>query len=417
MVSSHSAFASAPTESVGLRSETVRSANLATVLRVLHFGGPTSRSEMVARTGLTRSAIGALIGELVRTGLVVERRAMSDGSPGRPSPVAAVLSDQNVALAVEVLVDSIGVAAVGLGGVVLHSVRIDRARDRVSVDRTIDDIVDTVARVRPHLAPSCRIIGMGVGVVGIVRRSDNSVSIAPNLGWRDVAFGAQLSAALGEAFPVSLANDADMAALAEVRRGAAMGTDDALCIWGEVGVGGGLISRGEPVTGASGFAGEVGHIPVNPDGRQCQCGSVGCWETEIGEGALLRRTGRPADGGRAAVDEVLCDAADGVPAALEALAVEARWLGIGLSGLINVLNPSMIVLGGLFGRLHPLIAQQLNDEIMRRALPSASAQVQVVPSKIGADAVLLGAAELAFAAVLTDPLGALDRHDALAAAR
>lgn len=408
MVGSRSAFASASTDSAGLRSETVRSANLATVLRVLHFDGPTSRSEMVVRTGLTRSAIGALVGELVRSGLVIERRAFSDGSPGRPSPVASVLAEQNVAVAVEVLVDSIGVAAVGLGGVVLHSVRIDRTRDRVSVERTIDDIVDTVARVRTHLAPSCRVIGMGVGVVGIVRRSDNSVAIAPNLGWRDVAFGAQLSAALAREFPVLLANDADAAALAEVRRGAAMGTDDALCIWGEVGVGGGLISRGEPVTGASGFAGEVGHMPVNPEGRPCQCGSFGCWETEVGEGSLLRRTGRPADGGRAAVDAVLRDAANGVPAALEAVAVEARWLGIGLSGLINVLNPSMVVLGGLFGRLHPLIAQQLNDEIARRALPSARAQVLVVPSRIGADAVLLGAAEMAFEAVLTDPLGTLD---------
>lgn len=405
MISSRSALASGPTDSAGLRSETVRSANLATVLRVLHFDGPTSRSEMVARTGLTRSAIGALVGELVRSGLVAERRAISDGSPGRPSPVASVMSEQNVALAVEVLVDSIGVAAVGLGGVVLHSFRIDRPRDRVSVERTIDDIIDAVGRVRQQLVPSCRVIGMGVGVVGIVRRSDNSVSIAPNLGWRDVPFGAKLAASLGHEFPVLLANDADAAALAEVRRGAAMGIDDALCIWGEVGVGGGLISRGEPVTGASGFAGEVGHMPVNPDGRACQCGSIGCWETEIGEGSLLRRAGRPPDGGRAAVDAVLRDASDAVPGALEALAVEARWLGIGLSGLINVLNPSMVVLGGLFGRLHPLIARQLDDEIAHRALPSARAQLRVVPSSIGADAVLLGAAELAFETVLNDPLG------------
>jgi predicted NBD/HSP70 family sugar kinase len=406
MVSSRGSFAS--TEPAGLRSETVRSANLATVLRVLHFDGPTSRSEMVARTGLTRSAIGALVGELVRAELVVERRAISGGSPGRPSPVASALSERNVALAVEVLVDSIGVAAIGLGGVVLHTVRVDRARDRVSVERTIEDIVETVGHVTRHLSPTCRVIGMGVGVVGIVRRSDNSVSIAPNLGWRDVAFGALLRTALGDMFPVLLANDADVAALAEVRRGAAIGTDDAVCIWGEVGVGGGLISRGEPVTGASGFAGEVGHMPVNPHGLACQCGSFGCWETEIGEGSLLRRTGRPSDGGRAAVEAVLAEAAAGVPAVLEALAVEARWVGIGLSGLINVLNPSMVVLGGLFGRLHPLIADQVNDEIGRRALPSARANLRVVPSQLGADAVLLGAAELAFEALLADPLGTLE---------
>jgi predicted NBD/HSP70 family sugar kinase len=298
---------------------------------------------------------------------------------------------------------------------VLHTVRLDRTRDRVSVERTVDDIVDTVREVKRHLSSSCRIIGVGVGIVGIVRRSDDSVVIAPNLGWRDVPFGALLHAALGDATPVALANDADVAALAEVRRGAAIGTDDAVCIWGEVGVGGGLISRGEPVTGAAGFAGEVGHMPVNPDGLPCQCGSSGCWETEIGEGSLLRRTGRPADGGRPAVDAVLRDAYDGVPSVLAALDVEAKWVGFGLSGLINVLNPSMVVLGGLFGRLHPLIARQVGDEIDRRALPSARAHVRVVPSRLGIDAVLLGAAELAFEALLADPLATLDlRFSALA---
>ncbi|TPW13186.1 MAG: Xylose repressor [Acidimicrobiaceae bacterium] len=327
-----------------------------------------SRSELVARTGLTRSAIGALIGELARVGLVVERRAISDGSPGRPSPVASVVADQNVAIAVEVLVDCVGVAAIGLGGTVLYSTRLDRPRGRVSVDETIHDIVAGVTQVKGKLSPSCRILGVGVGVVGLVRRPDNSVPIAPNLGWHDVAFGDQLRLALGGTDVVALANDADVAALAEVRRGAAVGVDDVVCIWGEVGVGGGLVSRGEMITGAAGFAGEVGHMPVNPDGRLCQCGSIGCWETEIGEGALLRLTGRP--------------------------------------------NPSMVVLGGLFGRAHPFIAGQLNDEIARRALHSSMANLRVVPSRLGMDAVLMGAAELAFEAVLSDPLATLREVEA-----
>jgi predicted NBD/HSP70 family sugar kinase len=398
-----------PAEPVGLRSETVRSANLSTVLRALHLDGPMSRSEMVARTGLTRSAVGALIGELARAGLVVERPAVSDGSPGRPSPVAVVRSEHNVALAVDVLVDSIGVAAIGLGGVVLESVRIDRPRSRVSVERTIVDIADAVAKVERGLVPSSRIVGLGVGVAGIVRRSDGTVMFAPNLGWRDVPFGALLDEALASRFDMFLANEADLAVLAEVRRGAAKGVDDVVCIWGEVGVGGGFVARGEPITGASGFAGEVGHMPVNPDGLHCQCGSIGCWETEIGEGSLLRRTGRPVDGGRAEVDAVLAEAAAGIPSVLEALAIEARWLGIGLGGLINALNPSMVVLGGLFGRLHPLIGDTLDAEVGRRATASARAGLRVVPSSLGADTVLLGAAELAFENLLADPLaGATD---------
>jgi len=405
MSTTRPAFALAPV--TGVRSETVRSANLATILRELHFHGPASRSELVVRTGLTRSAIGALVGELVKADLVTEQRAASDGSPGRPSPVAAAVAARNVTLAVDVAVDSLAVAAVGLGGVVLHAERIDRPRERVAVDATIDDIVAMVARIETRLHPEARLLGIGVGVVGLVNRTDNSVSIAPNLGWHDVAFGALLQRALGRKVDVALSNDADLAALAEVRRGVAAGAREVLYVWGEVGVGGGLISRGEPVTGAAGFAGEVGHVPVNPDGRPCRCGSIGCWETEVGEGALLERSGRSPDGGRDAVDALLADADAGVQSALDALAAEARWLGIGLAGLINVMNPSMVVLGGLLGRVFPYVRDQVLAEIERRALESSRRGVIVVTSALGPDAPLMGAAELAFEAVLADPLGTL----------
>ncbi len=403
-------FVSATT---GVRSETVRSANLATIVRQLHLHGPASRSELVARTGLTRSAIGALVGELVRAGLVVERRAASDGSPGRPSPVAAPDAEHNVAIAVDVAVDSLAVAAVGLGGIVLYAERVDRPRSRVSVDATIDDIVTMVGDIERRLSPECRILGIGVGVVGLVNRTDNTVSIAPNLGWHDVAFGDRLGAALGHRAGVVISNDADIAALAEVRRGVAAGSDDVLYVWGEVGVGGGLISAGSPITGAAGFAGEVGHVPVNPTGRPCRCGSVGCWETEIGEGALLERSGRSPDGGRDGVDALLADVAAGEPRALAALATEATWLGIGLAGLINVLNPSMVVLGGLLGRIFPHIEAEVGREIERRALESARRGLTVVASALGGDAPLLGAAELAFESVLSDPFDTLRKISTL----
>ncbi|MFN6121322.1 MAG: ROK family protein, partial [Actinomycetes bacterium] len=289
----------------------------------------------------------------------------------------------------------------------LRTERIDRPRERVAVDATIDDIVAMVGRIEAALDPGVRVLGIGVGVVGLVNRTDNSVSIAPNLGWHDVAFGDRLQRALGRKVDVVVSNDADLAALAEVRRGVATGAREVLYVWGEVGVGGGLISRGEPITGAAGFAGEVGHVPVNPDGRPCRCGSTGCWETEIGEGALLERSGRSPDGGRDAVDALLADADAGVPAALDALAVEARWLGIGLAGLVNVMNPSMVVLGGLLGRVFPYVHDEVLAEIDRRALASARRGVVVVSSALAGDAPMLGAAELAFDPVLADPLGTL----------
>jgi predicted NBD/HSP70 family sugar kinase len=145
-------------------------------------------------------------------------------------------------------------------------------------------------------------------------------------------------------------------------------------------------------------------MPVNPDGVACRCGSFGCLETEIGEGALLVRAGHSAIGGRSAVDRLLVEAAVGVPAALTALETTGRWLGVGLATLINVFNPELIVLGGLFGRLHPFLAASMEAELDRRALRPSRDRVRVVQSALGIDAILVGAAELAFEPMLSDPI-------------
>jgi predicted NBD/HSP70 family sugar kinase len=247
------------------------------------------------------------------------------------------------------------------------------------------------------------LIGIGVAVAGVVRRSDGFVVMAPNLGWRDVPLGAPLARALEATVPIWIANEADLGALAELRRGAATGSDEVLYLSGEVGVGGGLIVGGRPLTGVAGFGGEVGHFPVNPAGRPCQCGSVGCWETEVGEEALLRLAGHPPGGGWSEVEAVIEQARAGSALALDAFEEVGRWLGVGLAGLINVLNPRLVVLGGLFGRIQPFVSAALETELDRRTLPESRALVRIVPARLGPDAPLLGAAELAFEPLLADP--------------
>ena len=143
---------------------------------------------------------------------------------------------------------------------------------------------------------------------------------------------------------------------------------------GEVGVGGGLIVGGQPLTGVAGYGGEVGHLPVNPlAGATCRCGSVGCWETEVGEEALLVRAGRPPDGGERG--------GRGGPrrrrrrrrrGARLRSPTTGQWLGIGLAGLVNTLNPARVVLGGRLALLHPFVAATVEDELDRRALARAA---------------------------------------------
>jgi predicted NBD/HSP70 family sugar kinase len=306
-------------------------------------------------------------------------------------------------LALDIEVDSIAAALVGLGGEVLEHVRVDRPRTHSTVAAIVNDLAELAGIVRARRSPALVEIGIGIAVVGVVRRADGLVSMAPNLGWTDQPLGDQLARVFGDEVPIAVANEADLGALAEVRRGAAVGADHVLYLSGEVGVGGGLIVDGQPFTGVAGYGGEIGHMLVHPEGRTCRCGAVGCWETEVGAEALLRRAGRVAKGGRAAMDELLRDAAGGSPEALEALAETGRWLGRGLAGLVNVFNPRLVVFGGLFGRIHPYVAAIVDAELDRSSLAAPRRLVRAVAGSLGAEAPLLGAAELAFEPLLADP--------------
>ena len=402
-------------DELGHRSETVRRANLSAIVRELHASGPLSRSDLVTRTGLTRSAIRGLIGELVAGRLAFEGPAALDGTPGRPSPLVRADSNGAVVLALEIAVDSLAAATVGLGGEVFDHVRIDLPRGRSSVADIAAALAGLAADLRGRVPSEESIVGVGVAVVGVVRRSDGMVSVAPNLGWRDEPLGDVLADALRMDVPVAFANEADLAVLAEHRRGAARDIDDVVLIWGSIGVGGGLIVDGRQLIGAAGYGGEVGHIPVNPDGLPCRCGSIGCWETEVGTMALLRRAGRSPEGGREAFETLLAEAEAGDPTALDAFAETARWLGIGLAGIINVLNPSLVLLGGRLTASYPFVRSTLEAELDRRVLRASRRLVRVVPTSLGDDAPLLGAAELAFGPLLADPAAWLRPRRTMAA--
>jgi predicted NBD/HSP70 family sugar kinase len=386
---------------LGQRSETVRRSNLSAIVRSLHERGPQSRSALVTATGLTRSAIRALVGELTTAGLAAEAAAGPQGTPGRPSTVVRLVPTGAVVLGMEILVDSMAAAIVGLGGEVLDQVRVDRPRGHLAPDEVVADLAALTGPMRRRAGDS--LIGAGAAVAGVVHHPDGFVDVAPNLGWQAVPLAARLRHELRLSVPTVVANEADAGVLAEHRRGAAVGIDDVLFVSGEVGVGGGVLSGGLPLSGAAGYGGEIGHLPVNPGGAPCRCGSVGCWETVVGEGALLALAGLPPDAGRPGVDRVLAAAEAGSPAAIAALDHVGRWLGIGLGGLVNVLNPRLVVLGGIYGHLLPAVRPAVEAELERHSLRGPRGMVRVVPAALGADAPLIGAAELAFEPLLADP--------------
>ena len=183
-------------------------------------------------------------------------------------------------------------------------------------------------------------------------------------------------------------------------RGSARGYDDVIYLLGRIGVGAGILVDGRPLRGTGGLAGEVGHTVLDPAGPLCHCGGRGCVEMFVGDAALLRLAGY--DGG---VDEVLRDAADGVELALKAVQLLADSLGRAVANMVNLLNPRLVVMGGSLQDVLALAQGFVETALDQNAMAAARGMVELRPSALGEDASLLGAAELAFGALLADPLG------------
>jgi predicted NBD/HSP70 family sugar kinase len=254
-----------------------------------------------------------------------------------------------------------------------------------------------------HLPSIATLIGVGVSVPATVRRQDGFVVQAPNLEWRDVPLAQLFAQKLGGDLDVQVGNDANLGALAEHQRGAALGFDNVIYINGSVGVGGGIIVDGSPLHGHGGYAGEIGHIMINPDGPPCHCGSAGCIETYIGEHSLLRAAGITDRHGPAEVAEVFERAEHGDRQAVAAVHYVAVWLGCTLANLVNVFNPQVIIAGGSLSEIVRLDRPAVESELDNRAMSAARQDVQVLTPGLGHESSLIGASELAFQSLLAAP--------------
>ncbi|WP_433313097.1 ROK family protein [Micromonospora sp. CA-269861] len=387
----------------GPSQDDVRRQNLGALLRHVHVHGATTRAELTTTLGLNRSTIGALTADLSAVGLVSEGAPKETGRAGRPSLVVRPESARVYAYAYSVEVDRLRAARIGLGGAVLDRRDLDRPRGLLAAEAA--PLLAGAVKEMQQLVPADAIcVGAGVAVCGMVRRDDGLVRLGPTTGWVDEPIGAALADELGIDVPITVGNVADVAAFAEHARGVAAGCDNVLYLYGDVGVGAGIIAGGRRLTGHGGYGGEVGHMKVVRDGRPCECGSRGCWETEIGEHGLLRAAGRSDARGREALLEVF-DAADrGDARAQTAVRQAGDWLGFGVANLVNVFNPEMVIFGGTMRDLYLAAAAQIRSRLNSNALGACLEHVRLRTPKLGTDAPLIGAAELAFERLLADPL-------------
>ena len=375
----------------------MRRHNRTVLLRRLHVGGPCTRASLAAELGLNRSTIKALVDGLAESGVVEEKVPRLRSGAGRPSLLVLPQAHAAVVLAVDIRVEQVAIALVGLGGEILGrnswNLRV-RTREPGEV---IGHVLDSATILAADLG--VRSVAAGVSVPGVVRRADGHVHEAPNLHWTNVPLGERLGTVLG--VPVVVGNDAELGALAEHLRGAARDTQDAVYVSVDIGVGGGVIVDGSALSGTAGYVGELGHMVIRPGGRACYCGSAGCWETEIGEPALCRALGLREGAPRGAVVAELRGLADDPAAVRSRLGEFAEWLTLGLVNVVNILGPELVVLGDLFTALPASLISDVAQEVRTRSLVSrAVGGTRIAVSTLGADATLLGAAELAFEPVL-----------------
>ncbi len=385
-----------PASQAGMRRQ-----NLALVMGAVAAAGPLSRAAVAARTGLTRAAVSSLVEELLTGALLAEGGTAPSGRVGRPGTSLTVNTEGPAGLGLEVGVDHLSACLVDLAGST-------RALERVqAANRGADPaaVLDRLALLARQLTErhALRPVGVTVAVPGLLGPAPGVVAHAPNLGWRAVDVAGLLRERFGPplgALALQVDNEANLGAQAELWL--ADGAREAVHVSAEAGIGAALVVGGRLLRGARGYAGELGHVPVYPDGPPCACGARGCLEQYAGEAAVLRAAGlREPSGDRVA--ELARRAARDEPPVLRALDRAGAALGTALAGAVNLVDPAAVVLGGAYAELGRWLLPGMRRELAARVAVRPWDPVALTVSRLGRDGPVRGAAMVTIRRIIEDP--------------
>ena len=291
-------------------------------------------------------------------------------------------------------------------GEILQGIRIETERE--SSDRLFEQIVGAVRTLRDDRISGDRVGGVGIGIPGLVNRKTNRIEVMTNLpALAEVDLIGELERET--ALPVALDNDANSAAYGELQAGAARGHREVFFVTLGTGIGSGLIMNGQIYRGAAGFAGEFGHMTIDPEGIECACGNIGCLETIASGPNIVRRTrerlyrDRTSSLSRLAIprdreltaEDIARAARDGDEMAQVMMERTGMFLGIAIAAVINLLNVEMVVMGGGVMEAGDLILKPTINETRRRAFPPSFSSCEIVIAQLGPQAGMIGAALMA----------------------
>jgi predicted NBD/HSP70 family sugar kinase len=376
--------------------ESLRERNRARVLDALRELGVGSRAAIARHTGLSRSTVSSIVGELQETGLVVDRDDGNESEErrrgGRPPTLIALDRSAGVAVGIDFGKRHLAVAASDLSHTILAEAWQEMPEGYGS-SSGLDGATDLVHEVLGSAGLDREaVIGVGLGLPGPINLATGTIGSSAILpGWVGVHVAAEMSERLG--FPVLVDNDANLGALSELHWGAGRGSSNLAYLKVSTGIGAGLVIGGRLFRGAGGTAGEIGHTMIDETGPICRCGSRGCLETMAAAPAIVELL-RPSLGDDLSAEDVLERAADGDPGCRRAIGDAGRYIGSALADLCNLVNPERIVVGGSIGACGDVLLDPMREAVRHRAIPSAGEDVEIVPSGLGNRAELLGTVAL-----------------------
>ncbi|MEU9609782.1 ROK family transcriptional regulator [Streptomyces sp. NPDC048057] len=364
-------------------------ANLERVVRAVRMAGSLTQAEIARSTGLSAATVSNIVRELKERG-TVEVTPTSAG--GRRARSISLSGDAGIVVGVDFGHTHLRVAVANLAHDVLAEDSEPLDVD-ASAEAGFDRAEEMVVRlVRATGAAPGKVVGVGLGVPGPIDGESGTIGSTAMLpGWVGANPAKEMSERLG--VPVHVDNDANLGALGELVWGAARGVSDLAYIKVAGGVGAGLVTGGRVYRGPGGTAGEIGHITLDESGPVCRCGNRGCLETFAAVRYVLPLL-HSSHGPDVTMEQVVRLAQGGDPGCRRVIADTGRHIGSGVAMLCNLLNPSLVVLGGEIADAGELVLAPVREAVSRYAIPSAAQRLSVVRGELGARAEVLGAVAL-----------------------
>jgi predicted NBD/HSP70 family sugar kinase len=375
---------------IGVDQSLARKYNSATILDHLRLHAPISRAGLAKYTGLTRSTVSRIIDQLQAENLVREVGSKQE-KVGRPGTMIELNPSGGAAVGVEIGVDFISIILTNFIAQILwrEHISMPEESDVRAYLREAEKLIYAALQVAK--AEGFQLLGIGVGVWGLVDIEKGEVRFAPNLKWRDIPLKKLWEGRFG--LTVFVENDANASAMGEYYLGAAKNVDDFIYVNTGIGLGGGIISAGILFRGWNGYAGEIGHMTIDPDGEACMCGKRGCWETQVGSRVAVQSY-KTRTGQEVSFDELVALVRADDPTSLEIFIKMGLALGIGIGSLINIFSPRCVVVGGALIQVSERILPIARENFAKNSLFQHQKDIKIIPSELGSNSCVLGCVAL-----------------------